>query len=211
VAIVVNRDKSVTVRAPYFTSEKRIKKLITDKAEWIEKHIANQSARVHTSPNEGYKNGTQLFYQGKSYILSIVPSINNNVQIINDRIEVLSKSLSEEKVKLLLERWYKKQATEIFAARMDELVVLNGSLGFKPTALSVRTMKSRWGSCGRSGRITLNIELIKLDPKYTDYVILHELCHLKEMNHGKGFYELLEKVCPHYPTYRRELRKYRLW
>ena len=66
-------------------------------------------------------------------------------------------------------------------------------------------MKSRWGSCGRSGRITLNVELIKLDPKYTDYVILHELCHLKEMNHGKGFYELLGRCVPTIGHFERNL------
>jgi predicted metal-dependent hydrolase len=211
VAIVVNRDKSVTVRAPYFTSEKKIKKLITGKAEWIEKHIANQSARILTSPDEGYRDGTRLLYKGKSYILSIVPSANNHVQILSDKIEVSSKSVSEEKVKLQLERWYKKEATEFFSARIEELMARHSSLGFKPAALSVRAMKSRWGSCGRSGRITLNVELIKLEPKYTDYVILHELCHLKEMNHGKGFYELLGRVCPNYRSLRKELGQYRLW
>ncbi len=211
VGIVVNRDKTITVRAPYFTSEKTIKKLLSSKAEWIERHINNQSDRTLTTPNEGYINGAKLLFIGKTYDLSIILSTTDHVRISNDKIEVTSRSTDREKVKLLLDRWYKKQATAVFISAMDELIARHEEFGFNPSKLSVRSMRSRWGSCSRSGRITLNTELVKLDPKYTEYVILHELCHLKEMNHGKGFYELLEKVCPDYPTLRRKLRQFRLW
>ena len=211
VGIVVNSDKTITVRAPYFSSEKSITKLLASKAEWIERHINNQSDRTMISPKDGYVQGAKLLFLGKTYVLSVLRSTSNSVNITDGIIEVITKSTDEEKVKLILDRWYKKQASEIFKTKMDELIAIQGSFGFKPTALSVRSMKSRWGSCGRSGRITLNTELVKLDPKYTEYVILHELCHLKEMNHGKGFYDLLDKVCPNYRSIRRELRQFRLW
>ena len=211
VGIIVNSDKSVTVKAPYLTSENSIKRLLSSKSDWIEKHINNQSSRVLTSPREGYIDGAKLLFKGREYILSVVPSTTNQISVEDNIIIAKVKSASEEKVKLQMDNWYKKQALETFKTRIDELVGLHRSFGFKPTALSVRQMKSRWGSCSRHGRITLNSELVKLDPKYTEYVILHELCHLKEMNHGKGFYDFLGKVCPDYRSLRLELRQFRLW
>ena len=62
--------------------------------------------------------------------------------------------------------------------------------------LRLRSMRRRWGSCSRQGRVTLNVELVKLPLTLIDYVIAHELCHLFEFNHGKKFYQLLEHVMP---------------
>lgn len=69
-------------------------------------------------------------------------------------------------------------------------------------------MKGRWGSCNSKGRITLSTELIKIDGKYTEYVILHELCHLKHHDHSSAYYKLLAEVYPDWKTVRKELRKY---
>jgi predicted metal-dependent hydrolase len=79
---------------------------------------------------------------------------------------------------------------------------------FKPTGLVIRTMKRRWGSCSNKGVITLSTELIKLSDLYIEYVITHELCHLKHHNHGPQFYKLLSEVFPEWKTVRKELRKY---
>ncbi len=71
-------------------------------------------------------------------------------------------------------------------------------------------MKSRWGSCSNRGVIVLNTELIRLPDKFVRYVILHELCHLKEHNHGAGFYRLLSGLAPDWKAVRKELRTYML-
>lgn len=69
-------------------------------------------------------------------------------------------------------------------------------------------MKSRWGSCSSKGKITLNTELIKLADKYIEYVMIHELCHLKHHNHGPGFYALMTELCPDWKRLRNELKSY---
>jgi predicted metal-dependent hydrolase len=79
---------------------------------------------------------------------------------------------------------------------------------FKPSGLVIRTMKRRWGSCSGKGIITLSTELIKLDDLYIEYVITHELCHLKQHNHGPEFYKLLSGLFPDWKSVRKELRKY---
>ena len=77
---------------------------------------------------------------------------------------------------------------------------------FKPTGLIIRSMKSRWGSCSRKGIITLSTELIKLPDIYIEYVIIHELCHLKHHNHGKEYYNLLSELFPDWKKVRKDLR-----
>ena len=79
---------------------------------------------------------------------------------------------------------------------------------FKPEALVMRTMKRRWGSCSNKGIITLSTELIKLPDLYIEYVVIHELCHLKHHNHSARYYKLLSDLFPEWKAVRTELRKY---
>ena len=72
-------------------------------------------------------------------------------------------------------------------------------------AVQVRQMRSRWGSCTAQGKITLNLKLVMVPRQMIDYVIVHELCHLVEHNHGKGFYELLSRVMPAWREVRERL------
>jgi len=85
---------------------------------------------------------------------------------------------------------------------------LHSCYGFSPSEIVTKRLKSRWGSCSTRGRITINSELIKLEMRFLEYVIIHELCHLKYHNHGKDFYRLLEQIVPDYKIVRQELRKY---
>jgi predicted metal-dependent hydrolase len=80
--------------------------------------------------------------------------------------------------------------------------------GFKPAKVSCRNQKTRWGSCSPTGNISLNIALVLLPPPLIDYVILHELTHLKEMNHSPAFWQRLSETCPNYKKLRRDLKNY---
>jgi hypothetical protein len=81
-------------------------------------------------------------------------------------------------------------------------------MNFKPTGLVIRSMKRRWGSCSNRGKITLSTELIRLADIYTEYVIIHELCHLKQHNHGPKYYELLSELFPEWKRVRKEMRAF---
>ena len=72
----------------------------------------------------------------------------------------------------------------------------------------VRNQKSRWGSCSHAGNLSFNYRILFLPPDVADYVIVHELCHRKEMNHGKRFWALVARVVPEYKVYRKELLKW---
>ncbi len=133
--------------------------------------------------------------------------MENNEARLEGYIEKLKKSLpkettplSEEEIKLL-----KKRAKRYISARAQYWAEL---MSVKYGKISVRAQKTRWGSCSSGGNLSFNCLLMLTDEAVTDYVIVHELCHLKEMNHSKRFWALVESVLPDYELRRKELKKY---
>ena len=104
-----------------------------------------------------------------------------------------------------LDGWFAEEARRIFAARLAVCFRRVARLGVPYPTLAIRPLATRWGSCSRAGAITLNLRLIQAPPQCIDYVILHELCHLKEHNHSKGFYALLDRVLPDWRERRHKL------
>lgn len=107
----------------------------------------------------------------------------------------------------MLDKWYKSIAKDVFKKYLDEAYfVFEEKIPYPK--LKIRTMKTRWGVCNRrDNSVTLNLELIKKDHKYLNYVIVHELSHFVHFNHSKSFWETVEKYCPEYKTVRKELKE----
>lgn len=101
----------------------------------------------------------------------------------------------------------KKRAAKLLIARLE---FFNAGYQFKYKSISVRDQKTRWGSCSRQGALNFNYRLALLPEKLLDYVAVHELCHLKEMNHSKNFWLLVARTIPDYRERRKELEKFRL-
>lgn len=99
------------------------------------------------------------------------------------------------------------QAKAQLPVRLKELADAHG---FTYKRVTIKNNVSNWGSCSVRGNINLNLRLVTLPQELQDYVMLHELCHLKEMNHGPKFHALLESLCPNYRTLGKELRQYKL-
>ena len=112
----------------------------------------------------------------------------------------------ESAVKRLLYKGYKNEAVSVLPVMVNNMLERYKDQIFKPTGLVIRSMKRRWGSCSNKGKITLSTELIKLDDTFIEYVIIHELCHLKHHNHGSKFYELLSELYPDWRKARKEMK-----
>ncbi|GAA3704602.1 hypothetical protein GCM10022421_09280 [Oceanisphaera sediminis] len=101
-----------------------------------------------------------------------------------------------DKVQTLLNDWYRHKARDVFARRLDAMLDQALWVTGRPP-IRILTMQTQWGSCSPLGRLTLNPHLVKSPRDCIDYVILHELCHIAEHNHGERFYRLLKQVMPH--------------
>ena len=107
-----------------------------------------------------------------------------------------------------IDKWYKKQAKTLFLEHLD-IIYNNFSRSIPYPDLKIRKMTTRWGVCNTKLKtVTLNLELIKRDTKYLDYVIAHELSHLIYPNHSRDFWDLVGENCPNYKIIRREMKNF---
>ena len=159
VAIQVNSDLSVTVRAPRSASEKDIEEILKKKEAWISKHIEKikkTKERLEAGPTE---------------------------------------KLTREKVIALAE-----EALKVIPARVEYFARV---IGVTYGKITIRNQKTRWGSCSSKGNLNFNCLLMLAPPEVLDYVVVHELCHRKQMNHSKAFWSEVEKVLPDYKEARK--------
>lgn len=188
--IRVKKDYTILVTTNYFTSDRKISELITNNQKKILKMIETQ--QIKNENNNGF------FYLGKKYDIVYV--------------EYCDISFGDSKVflnrKLDIDRWYKAQAKVLFKERLDALYD-RFSRRIPYPSLRIRKMSTRWGVCNvKSKTVTLNLELIKRDVKYLDYVIIHELSHLIYANHSSSFWSLVEENMPNYKKYRKEMKEF---
>lgn len=163
VAIQVNSNLSVTVRAPRSVSEKDIEEILKKKEAWISKHIEKikeTKERVEAEPTE---------------------------KLTREKVI----ALAEEALKVIPER------VEYFAK----------VIGVTYGKITVRNQKTRWGICSSKGNLNFNCLLMLAPPEVLDYVVVHELCHRKQMNHSKAFWLEVEKVLPNYKEVRKWLKE----
>lgn len=163
VAIQVNSDLSVTVRAPRSVSEKDIEEILKKKKAWISKHIEKikeTKERFEAEPTE------------KLTREKVIALADEALKVIPERVEYFAKVI-----------------------------------GVTYGKITVRNQKTRWGSCSSKGNLNFNCLLMLAPPEVLDYVVVHELCHRKQMNHSKAFWLEVEKVLPNYKEVRKWLKE----
>jgi predicted metal-dependent hydrolase len=199
----------VIVRVPYLTSFKTINRIVREKYGWLLKHRDNYRRLDNSSLSRSYATGEIHLFHGNETVLKIEKSGKSYIRFYNNTFELgLERTDDPLAIKRLLYKGYKNEALIVFPELMNKVLREHENQMFKPTGLVIRTMKRRWGSCSNKGIITLSTELIKLTDLYIEYVIIHELCHLKHHNHGSRYYKLLSEVFPEWKTVRKEMKKY---
>ncbi|MDF2940878.1 MAG: family metallopeptidase [Gammaproteobacteria bacterium] len=201
----VNPDLSLSIRAPLFSNVKWIESFIAKKASWIvaQQEILKQKLKI---AEQGFGHGSKLYYLGKALQIHIEPDEILSVQIKDDKIYLACSAPNSSEI--ILKNWYKEEANKLFIERFNYCYQSIQHLKLPaPKKLRIKPLKSRWGSCASNQNISLNLDLIQYPIECIDYVIFHELCHLKEMNHGPGFYALMDQAMANWQTHRQTLRR----
>lgn len=197
VMIKVQPDGLVEAHAPESASDKEVREAIKARASWIARQLRQFESSRGTTPGHSFSSGESHYYLGKQYLLKVYPAGREaeTVKLVQGRFEVIAKGKRPERTRALLDEWYAEHARDYFRKRVT---ALSDSLPWVKMAppMTIKPMSRRWGSCSPSGRLTLNLHLIRAPRICIDYVILHELCHLKERSHGKRFLELMNSVMP---------------
>ncbi|HBH83522.1 MAG: hypothetical protein A2X03_08120 [Bacteroidetes bacterium GWA2_40_15] len=207
--ISVLPDASVIVRVPYRTSRKTISRIVGEKSAWIIRHRDNFKNQYQNKPGRSYTNGSSQLFRGSTYILNLSESRKKFVKFNGSSIDIgLENNGDESSVRKLLQKAFKNEALKYLPHMFYNIIEKHRECEFKPTGLVIRSMRTRWGSCSNKGKITLSSELIRLSDRYIEYVIVHELCHLKQHNHGPKYYGLLSELYPDWKRARKEMKAY---
>jgi len=208
-AIHVHPDCSVLVEAPLNSEMDTIETKLRKRAKWILKQQRTFRDFATPEPNRMYVSGETHFYLGRRYRLKVVQGTLERVRFNRGRIFLHVPNTDDWYRKHdLMQRWYRARARFIFQERLTACYPRFESFDIAFPELQIRAMKSQWGSCTASGKIILNLKLIQVHKKLIDYVIIHELCHLIEHNHGRAFYEMLSRSLPDWDALREELNRF---
>lgn len=205
--IRIHPDRMVTVDAPTGTSLERVREFVQRKSAWITRKLREFEAYAQPvmQPRQ-YVSGEVYRYLGRQVRLKVETGTPSRVILSDEHLVVTAPTAGH--VATLVQGWFRRQAERVFTERMAVCLPLAQAIGIpSPEKLTVREMKSRWGSCSGRGRITLNLRLVQVEIDLIDYVILHELCHLKELNHSKRFYALMTRILPDWKEKRQRLNR----
>lgn len=195
--IAVSPDCSIVVKVPRGTSEDEIREIVYRRARWITKQINFFQQFRPRTPNRQYVGGETHLYLGRRYRLKISQGNDASVRLVGGFIFITCRGKPRPaKVQLQLDSWYLERARIKFADSVERCFSGFERMGFSQPNLHIRKMKTRWGSLSPRGTLTLNRDLIRAPRDCIDYVVIHELCHLKYRDHSKGFYRLMGQVNP---------------
>lgn len=207
-AIEVYPDLRIRVTAPLGAKPERIRALVHKRARWIRAQQRAFALYLPQQPPRRYVNGESHRYLGRQYRLRAEQGGENRVRCLRGYFLITTRSMpTPERVQRQLENWYRDHAERIFHERLDACHPRAAREGIARPALRIKRMHKRWGSCSADGQITLNLELIKAPKECIDYVIMHELCHLKEPHHGPRFWALLGRLMPGFEQERERLNR----
>lgn len=211
-AIVVRPDLKVEFRAPQGLSREAIRDMVHKKAGWVWEKLDWFEANRLLSQEKRYADGEKYLYLGTEYPLKILPvegikkpSVSFDGSEINILIpESVSKELKPALVKKAVWNFYSGCA-ELEVGRF--LKAYSEKLKINPPAFKVKHQKRRWGSCSACNVLRINFQLIMAPPEQLEYVVVHELCHVKEKNHSASFWKLVGELMPDYHVHRKSLKK----
>ena len=203
--LTVYPNLKIVLYAPLDHPKEKIESFLKRKYLWITKQVKDLKRLQRDSSPREYISGTSVLYLGRQYKLVINKANQDLVHFESGKIivETTSKVCDSLRNKELLERWYIERAESIFRARYKQMLK-KFNYDFIPE-LSLRKMQKRWGSFLSKKKVLLNPELIKASKECIDYVIIHELCHMKHQDHSVAYYRFLSSKCPNWKAIKDQL------
>lgn len=199
-------DGVVSIAVPKGLEVERIEQLLKDKHRWIkEKLYLHQQQQP--APKREMLSGEAFPYLGRNYRLKITTGKLQPVKLLHGRLQVVvPKAMRHEHIiRDMLTHWYRLQAEIRFKEKVKRYASV---VGVEPTDVSVKTFKSRWGSCNVKGEIQFHWKVIMAPNRIVDYVVVHELCHLKHHDHSPAFWKSVERIVPDYAECRAWLKEF---
>lgn len=192
---------------PLNLSMAEVESVVMEHQRWLKHRLSEVRSTVGASSHLSYQAGELIHLRGQALTLAVEPSLFESVVHTDSKLLVSAPQTDAMQVRRLVTQWYAEQAQLLFDEVLGSYVELPWLHGTLPPWRH-RYMRSQWGSCSVRGRLSLNTHLVKTPVPLVEYVVLHELCHLKHHNHGKRFHGLVEKYMPDWRSRSAELQKF---
>jgi len=193
-------ENGLTVSAPSTMALSRIEALVRESDRWVLRKIAEWKTRQ--VPDVRWEDGAELPYLGRSLRLHLVNGVRGKAERVGEELRATVRDRTAVEVRRVVVAWYRRAAQEHFGAR---LAALARRAGLAPPRFRLSSALARWGSCNSRREIRLAWRLLKAPPELADYVMCHELAHLRHMNHSAAFWTEVERQCPGYRASRAAL------
>ena len=199
----------VVVKAPWYVTQSQIQDLVESKRKWIMEKLNE----YQTSPRKvkEYYDGERFQILGKEYILSLYykEASKATLNVENGKISIVlpidySEQDNTEQLKKMINKMYYMIAEREVESAFEKMRKL---VGIAPEEYRIKKIKTAWGTCSSRKRITINQDVVMYSRKAVEYVVLHEICHLKYMNHSKSFWNMVARYMPDYKEAEKELKK----
>ena len=192
IALIIQRDGTLTVRAPLRMAEAVIREFVETHAEWIARNQAKIQAAA-PPPQKHYVDGETFPFLGQSYPLTIVPRQRPAMTFDGHTFRLAKSALPKAEEAFV--RWYKGQAALLL---LERVLTCSKKHGFHYQKIRISSARSRWGSCSSSGTLSFTYRLVMAPPEVVDYVVVHELVHTQVKNHSKTFWRRVGEIMPDY-------------
>jgi predicted metal-dependent hydrolase len=213
---IVVKAASIEVVAPPKVSDRKIKAFVELQQEWIKAaslRVADKIRAIPTLAPMTYAHGVTVPFQGRQIPLRVQNTAKATLKVdlqadsefVIDLPMRINATESSELIRLALIRWMKNQARQQAGFYIDKHAQRHALV---PRSLKIKTQKSRWGSCGPQNDINMNWLLMLAPPAVLEYVVVHELCHIKHKNHSREFWQLVTEHLPDYQQQRRWLKRH---
>jgi predicted metal-dependent hydrolase len=206
ISLQIGSNSDIIVYAPYFTPVAEISRFVEEKRNWIDRTLRSQARQMSLHREKTYETGEEFYYLGRSYPLQACfdPLENTGVFFRYDRF-ILNCPDNGAMKKYYFALWYQKKAGEHIPARVEHF---GRELNLRPRGVRITSARSRWGSCSEDNSLAFSFRLMMAPPQVIDYVVVHELMHMRQKNHSSKFWRLVIEAMPDSMAHRRWLREH---
>ena len=200
ISLHIKEDSRIVIYAPFRTSNREIERFIKEKELWVAKKMSENEKKLKEA-EKAFLPGEKFLYLGEWYPLEILEGRKKECPLKLSFGKFILLEDHAETAKNLFIHWYKKEAKETIEGRVN---YLSHKLQLFPERIRITSARSRWGSCSRDNRLSFSWRIIMASLSVIDYILIHELVHIREKNHSGRFWGHLEAILPDY-------KRHRLW
>ncbi len=201
-SIYIERDGQVSILAPESLADYQIEELIEHKRRWIYTNLAEWNDLNAARVQRTYVNGQGFLYLGRSYRLKIVDEQDQPLKLLNGYF-CLRRDAQNEHADKVFQKFYREKGQELIPTRVAKF---QGGMGVSPDTVRIQELGNRWGSCTKEGNINFHWKCLMAPLSIVDYIVVHELAHLKHPNHSSFFWNEVDKTLPDYRDHEDWLR-----